>query len=136
MKDKEKSYTITCNREQLCIIAAAVEDWHRFLAGQCELNNATSYIEPTEAMHECRDLLDKKIRPYVVPELANRYGSSYNWSGSMCKNKYQRKAIAMSYMIYREILHYLTVERGIKNCLSSETLTCDEQGPMIKVETV
>ena len=129
---KQKKYTITCTEEQLRMIADAVEDWHRFLAGQCELSNATSMLD---GYHELCEALDKHVRPLVVPELYGR-GSSYNWSGSACPNKYQRKAIAMSYGIYRQIRHFFAT-RGPKNhwdVYQSPTLTCDEQGGLIQIE--
>ena len=41
---KEKKYKVTMTESQLRLMAAAVEDWHRFLCGQCEMDNATSSI--------------------------------------------------------------------------------------------
>lgn len=128
-----KEYTIHCTEEQLHYIAAAVEDWHRFIAGQCELNHATSYIQPTKAMHECRETLATKVRPYVVPELPYR-GSSYSWDGGDCHNPYQRRAIAQTYGIYRQILHFFAVKNNADNCLFSPTLTCSDNMPLIKIE--
>ncbi len=133
-KKMEKKYRVTMTESQLRLMSDAVEDWHRFLAGQCEMYNATSYIEDANDMHECRRTLDLQVRPYVVHR-----GSGYNWSGMGCPNKHQRKAIAMSYMIYREVLHYLTTHNGKDmswNTYNSETLTCEEQGPMITIEEV
>lgn len=132
---KEKLYRITMTESQLRLMANAVEDWHRFLAGQCEMANATSFIKD---MHEARKNLDIFVRPYIVSELKHN-GASYGWSGGNCPNDYQRKAIAMSYMIYRETIHYLTTHNGKDmswNCYNSETLTCEDQGPLIKIEEV
>lgn len=132
---KEKIYRLTMTESQLRLMCDAVEDWNRFLAGQCEMSNATSYIED---MHDAREALDKYVRPYIVPELKYR-GSSYGWSGGQCPNEHQRKAIAMSYMLYREPIHFLTVNAENKmewNVYNSETLTCPEQGPLIKIEEV
>ena len=132
---KEKRYRITMTESQLRMMADAVEDWHRFLAGQCEMANATSFIED---IHEARKNLNDFVRPYIVPELKYN-GASYGWNGGNCPNKYQRKAIAMSYMIYREVIHYLTTHNGKDmswNCYNSDTLTCEEQGPLIKIEEV
>ena len=45
----------------------------------------------------------------------------------------------MSYMLYREPMHYLTTHNGNDmswNCYNSETLTCPEQGPLVKIEEV
>lgn len=132
---KEKHYRLTMTESQLRLMCDAVEDWHRFLAGQCEMSNATSYIEDC---HAARENLETFVRPYIVPELKYR-GSSYGWSGGNCPNEYQRKAIAMSYMLYREPIHFLTVNAEKKmdwNVYNSETLTCPEQGPLIQIEEV
>lgn len=130
-----KKYTITCTGEQLQYIAACVEDIHRFLAGQCELFQTTSFIEHAKAMHECRKILNEQVRPYVVPDLPYK-GQSYSWNGGDCPNEYQRRAIAQTYGIYRQILHFLTVQKGDNNCLSSPTLTCDENMPLIEINEV
>lgn len=130
-----KKYTITCTEEQLRLIAAAVEDWHRFLSGQCELSHATSYIKDAHAMHDCQDALQEHVRPYVVPELLHPF-SSYGWSGGNCPNKHQRKAIAQSYGIYRQILHFFAVNRGYNNVYTSETLTCIDSVPLIQIEEI
>lgn len=132
-----KQYTITCNEEQLRLIESAVEDWGRFLSGQCELHNATSMIRPSDAYRECVDILEKQVRPLVVPELIYP-GSSYSWDGGDCPNEHQRKAIAMSYGIYRQILHFFAKQRddGSWNAYTSPTLTCEEQGPLIQIEQI
>lgn len=133
----DKMYTITCSEEQLRLIANAVEDWHRFLAGQCEMANATSM---TDNHHELYDILTKQVEPLVVPDLAMKYGhgASYGWDGSTCPNKFQRKAIAMSYGIYRQILHFFAMQRKDNewDVYKSPTLTCDEQGGLIKIEQI
>lgn len=127
---KQKKYQITCTEEQLRLIANAEEDWHRFLGGQTELWNAVSLLEN---YHELREKLEQ-LQPLVTPHLGR--GSSYGWNGGNCPNKHQRKAIAMSYGIYREILHFLTVRSGHRNVYSSETLTCQEQGGLITIKEI
>ena len=129
---KQKKYTITCTEEQLRLIASAVEDWHRFLAGQCELSNATSMLKN---YHDLYEKLNKEVRPLVVPELYGR-GASYGWDGRMCPNKHQRKAIAMSYGIYREVLHFFAKQKpaNIWDVYQSPTLTCEEQGGLIEIK--
>ena len=131
MKKEEKRYTVTMTESQLRLVSNAVEDFHRFLAGQCEMNNATSLIED---VHSARENLDTFVRPYIVPQLRN--GASYKWSGEGCPNKHQKRAIAMSYMIYREIIHFFTVNSPKKmdwSVYRGETLRCEEQGPMIVI---
>ncbi len=135
MDNMEKKYRITMTESQLRLMIDAIEDWHRFLSGQCGMDNATSYIKDT---HTARENLDTYVRPYIVPELKYR-GAAYGWSGGQCPNEHQRKAIAMSYLLYREPLHYLTTHSDKNmswNVYNGETLTCEEQGEMIKIEEV
>jgi len=129
-----KKYTITLTEEQMSLIADAVEDWCRFLCGQCELDHATGMLLPTEYIHEVRDMLTDNVRRYIVPDLP--HGASYGWNGGHCPNDYQRKAIAMSYGIYRQILHTFAVEHDWHNTYSSPTLTCPEQGGLIQIKAI
>lgn len=132
---QEKRYRITMTETQLRLMMAAVEDWHRFLAGQCSMDNAISLIEDYRT---ARENLETFVRPYIVPELKH-YGASYGWNGGRCPIEHQRTAIAMSYMLYREPMHYLTTHNGKDmswSCYNSPTLTCQEQGPLIKIEEV
>lgn len=131
----EKRYRITMTESQLRLMINAVEDWHRFLAGQCDMSNATSYVKDSRM---ARENLEKYVRPYIVPELRYR-GSSYSWNGGDCPSEPQRKAIAMSYMLYREPLHYLTTHNGKDmswTAYNSETLRCPEQGDIITIEEI
>lgn len=130
MAQKQKKYQIICTEEQLRLIANAVEDWHRFLGGQTELWNAVSLLEN---YHELREKLEQ-LQPLVTPHLGR--GASYGWNGSTCPNKHQRKAIAMSYGIYRNILHFFAVKNNHHNVYSSPTLTCDEQSGLIKIKEI
>lgn len=129
-----KKYTITLTEEQMRLVAEGMEDYHRFLAGECRMANATQYVQPAPAMHSLRDQLEKVAHPKMAPGLM--YNSSYDWAGNNCPNERQRKAIAMSYMIYREILHHFAMQRPEVdwNTLQYPTLTCEEQGPLIKIE--
>lgn len=131
----EKKYQITVTETQLRLMANAIEDWHRFLSGQCEMSNATSLVKDCR---KARENLQQHVRPFIVPELEYR-GSSYGWDGGTCPNGHQRKAIAMSYMIYRETLHFFATHSGKDmswSCYSSPTLTCPEQGELIKIEEI
>ena len=130
-----KKYQIVCSEEQLRMIANAVEDWSRFLGGQCELWNATSMLENSL---ELRTKLQFEAHPMVTPLLP--MNAAYGWNGGSCPNEYQRRAIAMSYGIYRQILHFFAVERAKNtpgaewNTYCSSTLTCSEQGGLIEVK--
>lgn len=126
-----KNYQITLTEEQLHLVADAVEDWHRFLAGQCGMNHATSRLDNHHDVQEVLNNVDQLIAPHGR-------GSSYGWDGSTCLNKHQKKAIAMSYGIYREILHYFAMQHTDNdwNVYKGNTLTCDEQGELIKIKEI
>lgn len=131
-----KKYTITLTEEQMRLIAEGMEDYHRFLAGECRMMNATLYATPAQDIHKLREDLDHIAHNFMAPNL--RHGSTYDWAGTHCPNGQHRKAIAMSYMIYREILHHFAMQRpkDVWNTLQDQTLTCEEQGPLIKIEEV
>lgn len=125
-------YTLEVTEEQLRLIANCVEDCSRFMSGQTELWHMTSNLENYS---ELRDKLNE-LKPLVTPELS--YNASYGWSGSGCPNKHQRKIIAMSYAIYREILHRLAVDNQKEgdsyNVYLGATLTCEEGGELPKIK--
>ena len=102
--DKDKKYTLTCTGEQMMVICSAVEDWHRFLSGQCEMANATAMCE---RMHDVQDILNRDVRPFIVPELAYNRGAAYDWAGNGCPNKYQKRMIAMSLIMIVEAFSFL-----------------------------
>lgn len=130
-----KQYTLTCSEEHLVLIAHAVEDFSRFLSGQCELNHATSVIQDHNDYRKAQELL-MEIHDLVTPELPRN--ASYSWNGGHCPNDAQRKAIAMSYGIYRQILHFFACQKPENgwNCYQSPTLTCEEQGGLIKISEI
>lgn len=134
MSKKEKKYRLTVGESQLRMIAACVEDCSRFMSGQTELYNCTSMLDD---MHETHEAL-KEAYPYVVPELRRKYGRGayYPWNGGGCPNEHQRKFIAASYYLYREIKHFDAVRRGVDNVYSSSTLRCEESGMPIEIEEV
>lgn len=129
-----KKYTITLSEEQMRLIAEGMEDYHRFLSGECRMMNATQYVTPAYAMHNLRDDLEKVAHSAMAPNVL--FGGAYDWAGNNCPNDHQRKAIAMSYMIYREILHHFAMQRprDTWNCLQDTTLTCEEQGELITIK--
>lgn len=132
---KEKKWRIELTEHQLRLLANCVEDCHRFIAGQMELSNSTA------CLNYCRTLREKlkTLQPFVTPLLGR--GESYGWDGGYCPNDYQRKFIAETYYLYREIYHQLTLEASKHNDIGwnvylGETLTCDESGEPIKVERI
>ena len=132
---KEKKWRIELTEHQLRLIANCVEDCHRFIAGQTELSNSTAclkhYLEINEELG--------KLQPLVTPLL--EHGASYGWNGSSCPYKPQRKFIAETYYLYREIYHQLMLDMSKNkdmycNVYLDETLTCSESGEPIKVERI
>ena len=117
------------------LIAECVEDCHRFMAGQTELDNTTAWLR------NYRELKERlgKLQPLVTPEL--ELNASYGWNGGGCPNENQRKFIAETYYLYREIYHQITLNNAKKTDMSwnvyfNDTLTCEESGEPIKVEMV
>ena len=132
---KEKKWRIELTEHQLMLLAKCVEDCHRFVGGQMELSNSTSCL--THYMELSEEL--GKLQPLVTPQL--ECGASYGWNGGSCPNDNQRKFLAESYYLYREIYHQVTLDDAKHrymdwNVYLGETLTCDESGEPIKVERI
>lgn len=129
----KRKWQITITEEQMCLMINALEDWHRFVSGDCQLFNATSFIEPIKTMHEVREILDRQVKPLMFPELS--YGQNYSWCGGH-PDPHLNKAQAVSYMLCREMRHQLTIANPPAHwsVYQSPTLMCEEQGELIKVE--
>ena len=127
-----KKYIVTLNEHQLDLISQCVEDLHRFYGGQMELWNTASMLGHENFM-KLRDKLNE-LKPLVTPQL--RINESYDWAGNNCPNKHQRKFLAETYYIYREIRHKLTDPNDTWNVYNSPTLRCEESGEPIKIEEV
>lgn len=127
-----KKYKITLTERQLILVSKCVEDCHRFASGQTDLWHTTSEFN-IKKWAELRDRL-QDLQPLVTPELGRC--ASYGWSGGGCKDEHQRRFIAETYPIYREILHFFAVKNGHHDVYSSETLTCDEGGELPIIEEV
>ena len=132
---KEKKWKIELTEHQLMLIAECVEDCHRFMAGQTELDNTTAWLR------NYRELKERlgKLQPLVTPELG--LNASYGWNGGGCPFENQRKFIAETYYLYREIYHQITLNNAKQTDMSwnvyfNDTLTCEESGEPIKVEMV
>lgn len=132
---KEKKWRIELTEHQLRLIANCVEDCHRFIGGQMELSNSTACLK------HCRHLGEElsTLQAFVTPDL--EHGASYGWNGGSCPDKNQRKFIAETYYLYREIYHQLTLEAAKHkdmgyNVYLGETLTCSESGEPIRVEMI
>ena len=132
---KEKKWKIELTEHQLRLIANCVEDCHRFIGGQMELSNSTACLK--HGRHLGEEL--STLQPFVTPLLER--GASYGWNGGSCPDNNQRRFIAESYYLYREIYHQLTLEAAKHkdmgyNVYLGETLTCNESGEPIKVEKI
>ena len=132
---KEKKWRIELTEHQLRLMAQCVEDCHRFIAGQMELSNSTAFLKHYRKLREELD----KLQPLVTPLLERR--AAYGWDGGTCPDDNQRKFIAETYYLYREIYHQLTLETAKHkdmgwNVYLGETLTCNESGEPIKVERI
>ena len=132
---KEKKWRIELTEHQLMLLAKCVEDCHRFIGGQMELSNSTACLEHHLELSE--EL--SKLQPFVTPLLGR--GASYGWNGGHCTDDNQRKFLAETYYLYREIYHQLTLEAAKHNDMGwnvylGETLTCDESGEPIKAERI
>lgn len=130
----EKKYQIELTETQLRLIADCVEDCHRFAGGQTELLNTTALIDlDTDNFMELNPKL-RALQPYVTPDLPQN--ASYGWNGGSCPNEHQRKFIARTYPIYREIRHFLACQNpnNFGNVYTSDTLTCTEGGEPIKIK--
>ena len=132
---KEKKWRIELTEHQLRLIANCVEDCHRFIGGQMELSNSTACLK--HGRHLGEEL--STLQAFVTPLLER--GASYGWNGGSCPDDNQRKFIAETYYLYREIYHQLTLEAAKHkdmgwNVYIDETLTCAESGEPIKVERI
>ncbi len=122
-----RKYTITLTEEQMLLISHCIEDIHRFLGGDTELSYTISALDNWK---ELRDNL-KDLHPLVTPELD--WSSNYDWAGNGCPNENQRKLIAQTYYLYREMLHQYNLANNIHNVYSSPTLRCKDSGEPIKI---
>ena len=132
---EEKKWRIELTEHQLRLIANCVEDCHRFIGGQMELSNSTACLK--HGRHLGEEL--STLQAFVTPLLER--GASYGWNGGSCPDDNQRKFIAETYYLYREIYHQLTLEAAKHKDMSwnvyiDETLTCGESGEPIKVERI
>ena len=127
---KEKKFRITVSESQLRMIADCVEDCSRFMAGDLELHNCTSKLDSYCELHD--EL--KKLQHHVTPHLSR--GANYDWAGNHCPDEVQRKFIAASYYLYREIRHFDAIRRNVDNVYRGTTLRCADSGMPITIEEV
>lgn len=133
---KQKKWRIELTEHQLVLMAQCIEDCHRFMAGQMELDNSTRKLENPRVLW---DRL-KELQPFVTPEIS--IGASYDWAGTHCPNKDQKKFIAETYYLYRKIYEATFKERASTGASTlgtkylSDTLTCADSGEPITVMVV
>ena len=100
-----------------------------------ELSNSTACLK--HGRHLGEEL--GTLQAFVTPLLER--GASYGWNGGSCPDDNQRKFIAETYYLYREIYHQMTLEAAKHkdmgwNVYLGETLTCSESGEPIKIEKI
>ena len=132
---EEKKWRIELTEHQLMLMAKCIEDCSRFIGGQMELSNSTTCLKHGRHLGEELD----RLQPFVTPELG--CGASYGWNGGYCPDENQRKFIAETYYLYREIYHQVTLDKAKDkdmdwNVYLGETLTCKDSGEPIKVERI
>ena len=132
---KEKKWRIELTEHQLMLMAQCVEDCHRFIGGQTELSNSTAFLKHYRELSEELGKLQKLVTP-----LLGR-GAAYGWDGGSCPDDNQRKFLAETYYLYREIYHQITLDEAKYedmgwNVYLGETLTCKDSGEPIKVERI
>ena len=132
---EEKKWRIELTEHQLMLMAKCIEDCSRFIGGQMELSNSTTCLKHGRHLGEELD----RLQPFVTPELG--CGASYGWNGGSCPDENQRKFIAETYYLYREIYHQVTLDKAKDkdmdwNVYLGETLTCKDSGEPIKVERI
>ena len=135
MKHYDIKWRIELTERQLMLMAQCVEDCHRFIGGQMELSNSTACLE--HHLELSKEL--GKLQPLVTPHLCR--GASYGWNGGRCPNEDQRKFLAETYYLYREIYHQITLDEAKYedmgwNVYLGDTLTCKDSGEPIKVERI
>ena len=132
---EEKKWRIELTEHQLMLMAKCIEECSRFIGGQMELSNSTACLK--HGRHLGEELAT--LQPFVTPELG--CGASYGWNGGSCPDENQRKFIAETYYLYREIYHQVTLDKAKDkdmdwNVYLGETLTCKDSGEPIKVERI
>ena len=68
-------WNIELTEHQMLLIANCIEDCHRFMAGQTELDNSISILK---SYCKLKDKL-QELQPLVTPLL--EHGASYGWNG-------------------------------------------------------
>ena len=57
----------------------------------------------------------------------------YDWAGNGCPDEAQRRMIAQTYYLYREMRHQYTLANNHNNVYTSPTLTCEDSGEPIRI---
>lgn len=129
-------YRITLTEDQLKMIARGMEFYSRMESGQFheieKLGTVHDYRNETGRGHDS-DMIRRMVEELKWELLGLKAGESYSVGKSEGITKDAQRDINLSYSIYREILHYLTVKNGVRNVYTSETLNYTNQ-PLIKIE--
>lgn len=124
-----KKYNIQLSKDQLILIANALEDVSRFASGQCELENTISKMlkgqnyETVLQKYQQSETLFKQLKKTLLPELHQNQDLNFDAT----------EFIGNTYQIYRTILH--TLHKDDKHsCYSSPALSSGNLGTITITE--
>lgn len=120
-----EKYLLEVTPTQLQLIEDCVEDCHRFASGDFAMCNTVSLANRDSAydirLSDMRRVVGVAESVGLVPGLRAGQHLSYNataWLGN-------------TYQIWRGIKHYRTVESGVQNTYSSDTLPSGTEGRIV-----
>ena len=107
-----RTWKLELTEEQFNCIARGMEYYHRMMCGQVDVVD--------DVCEEIVELsLKDELKEQMFPKLL--LNASYGWNGT--DKSHFGKEMAISYQIYREMIHKRTVRDGADNVYSSETLS-------------
>jgi hypothetical protein len=116
----KRTWILELTEEQFNCIARGMEYYHRMMCGQVDVVD--------DVCEERIDLsLKDELKKQMFPEL--ELNASYGWNGT--DKSLFGKEMAISYQIYREMIHKRTVRDGLDNTYSSETLSSNKANKLI-----
>lgn len=113
-----KTYTIEFTEKQLLLLINCVEDIHRFIGGEADLNHTLdSFDIPNK--NEVKKLfkdIQRKMNPQLLPN------ERYSYNGIHAPTQEQKDLLANTYQLYREMRHFIAVANKFDNVYTAETL--------------
>jgi hypothetical protein len=115
-----RTWKLELTEEQFNCIARGMEYYHRMMCGD-------DMVVDDVCENRIDDTLRKELKKQMFPELMPN--ESYGWNGT--DKSHFGKEMAMSYQIYREMIHKRTIRDGVDNVYSSETLSSGKADKLI-----